>query len=253
MTRENWRIIAASSIGGAILALIVIFEFGSAGLVPPDKAATLRMVHDYLVSHPEILVDMTTKLQADQDEQTRKARQAAADKLGAKAFFDPKVAFITGPAKAGHTVVEFFDYNCPFCRASFPALKKFYDKHKGDTRFAFIEFPIKGQDSVDVAHAAIAARKQPGKYLDLHFALMSEEGHVDASTVFDVAKKAGLDIARLRKDMTDSKIDSKIAAAEKLAEAAKIDGTPAFIIDGKMHEGAIDEKLLDKMAGVKKG
>jgi protein-disulfide isomerase len=248
MKRENWRIIAASSIGGAILALIVIFEFGSVGLVPLNKAATEQTVHDYLVTHPEILVDMTAKLQADQEDLTRKERQAATDKLGQKAFFDPKVAFITGPAKAKTTVVEFFDYNCPFCRASVPAMKKFYDKHKNDTRFAFIEFPIKGQDSVDVAHAAIAARKQPDKYVDFHFALMGEEGHVDATTVFDVAKKAGLDIAKLRADMKDPAIDSEIAAANKLAEAAKIDGTPAFVINGKMREGALDDKLLDKMA-----
>jgi protein-disulfide isomerase len=248
MKRENWRIIAASSIGGAVLALIVIFEFGSAGLVPLNKAATERTVHDYLVAHPEILIDMTAKLQANQEQQTRKERQAATDKLGQKAFFDPKVAFITGPANAKTTVVEFFDYNCPFCRASVPALKKFYEKHRHDTRFAFIEFPIKGQDSVDVAHAAIAARKQPDKYIAFHFALMSEDGHVDAHSVLDAAKKAGLDIARLRADMKDPKIDSEIAAANKLAEAAKIDGTPAFIINGKMREGAIDAKLLAQMA-----
>lgn len=248
MKRENWRIIAASSIGGAVLALVVIFEFGSAGLVPLNKVATERTVHDYLVAHPEILVDMTAKLQANQEEQTRKERQAATDKLGQKAFFDPKVAFITGPANAKTTIVEFFDYNCPFCRASVPALKKFYEKHKNDTRFAFIEFPIKGQDSVDVAHAAIAARKQPDKYVAFHFALMNEEGHVDANTVFDVAKKAGLDIAKLRTDMKDPSIDSEIAAAQKLSEAAKIDGTPAFIINGKMREGALDDKLLAQMA-----
>ena len=248
MKRENWRVVAASSIGGAILALLVIFEFGGAALLPVNRAATERTVHDYLVAHPEILVDMTAKLQANQEDQTRKERQIATDKLGTKAFFDPKVAFITGPANAKTTVVEFFDYNCPFCRASLPALKKFYEKHKNDTRFAFIEFPIKGQDSVVVARAAIAARKQPGKYLDFHFALMSEEGHVDAATVFDVAKKAGLDIDRLRADMKDTAIDTQIVAAEKLSEAAKIDGTPAFIINGKMREGALDDKLLAKMA-----
>lgn len=248
MKRENWRIIAASSIGGAILALVVIFEFGSAGLVPLNKAATEQTVHDYLVAHPEILVDMTAKLQANQEELTRKERQAATDKLGQKAFFDPKVAFITGPANAKTTVVEFFDYNCPFCRASVPAMKKFYEKHKNDTRFAFIEFPIKGQDSVAASRAAIAARRQPGKYVDFHFALMSEEGHVDANTVFEVAKKTGLDVAKLQADMKDTAIDSEIAAAEKLSEAAKVDGTPAFIINGKMREGALDDKLLAQMA-----
>jgi len=246
--RQQWRIIAASSIGGALLALAVIFEFGSEGLLPLDRAATEKTVHDYLEAHPDILVDMTNNLQAEQEKKTEADRQKAADKLGSKAFFDPKLAFITGPANAKTTVVEFFDYNCPFCRASVPALQKFYDKHKNDTRFAFIEFPIKGQESVDAAHIAIAARKQPDKYVAFHFALMSEKGYVDADTVMAVAKKSGLDIAKLQADMKDPAIDSEIAAAHKLADAAKIDGTPAFLINGKMREGALDDKLLAQMA-----
>jgi protein-disulfide isomerase len=245
--RRQWRIIAASSLCGALLALAAIYQFGSAGLLPLNRAATEKTVHDYLVSHPDILVDMTNNLQAEQEQKAEQARQAAADKLGAKAFFDPKIAFVTGPANAKTTVVEFFDYNCPFCRASVPALKKFYDKHKNDTRFAFIEFPIKGADSVEAAHAAIAARKQPGKYVAFHFALMSEKDYVDEQTVLDVAKKTGLDIAKLTADMKDPAIESQIEAVHKLADAAKIDGTPAFIINGKMREGAIDEKELDKM------
>jgi len=251
--RREWRIIAASSLGGALLALVVIFEFGAEGLLPLNRSATEKTVHDYLVAHPDILVDMTNNLQAEQERQTQEARQKAADKLGTKAFFDPKVAFISGPANARTTLVEFFDYNCPFCRASIPALQKFYAKHKNDARFAFIEFPIKGQESVEAAHAAIAARKQPGKYVAFHFALMSEKGYVDAQTVFDVAKKSGLDIEKLEADMKDPAIDAQIEAAHKLADAAKIDGTPAFIINGKMREGAVDDKLLADMTGGKKG
>jgi len=246
--KRDWRIIAASSLAGALLALAVIFEFGWAGLLPLNKQATEQTIHDYLVSHPDILVDMTNNLQAEQEAKTEKERQAATDKLGVKAFFDPRLAFITGPANAKSTVVEFFDYNCPYCRASVPALKKFYEKHKNDTRFAFIEFPIKGADSVAAAHAAIAARKQPGKYVAFHFALMSEKDYVDEKAVMDVAKKSGLDIAKLESDMKDPAIDSEIDAVHKLADAAKIDGTPAFVINGKMREGALDEKLLEKMA-----
>ncbi len=97
------------------------------------------------------------------------------------------------------------------------------------------------------ARVAIAARKQPGKYIAFHFALMSEKGYVDANTVFDVAKKTGLDIAKLTADLKDPAINSEIDAAHKLADAAKIDGTPAFIINGKMREGALDDKLLAQM------
>jgi protein-disulfide isomerase len=243
----DWRTIALSSIIGAVLALAVIAEFGWAGMLAPDRAATEKTVHDYLIDHPEILVDMTNRLQSQQEDLTRMTRRKAVDKLGLKTFFDPKVAFVTGPANAKTTLVEFFDYNCPYCRASIPAVKKFYEKNK-NVRFAFIEFPIKGQESIVAAHAAMAARKQADKYVAFHFALMEEKGFVDEATVLAVAKKTGLDIAKLQADMKDPAIDASIEAAHKLAEAANIDGTPAFIVNGKIREGALDDKLLAQMA-----
>jgi protein-disulfide isomerase len=243
----DWRTIALSSIIGAVLALAEIAEFGWAGMLAPDRAVTEKTVHDYLIAHPEILVDMTNRLQSQQEDMTRMARQKAVDKLGLKTFFDPKVAFVTGPANAKTTLVEFFDYNCPYCRASIPAVKKFYEQNK-NVRFAFIEFPIKGQESIIAARAAMAARKQADKYVAFHFALMEEKGFVDEATVLAVAKKTGLDIVKLQADMKDPAIDASIEAAHKLAEAANIDGTPAFIVNGKIREGALDDNLLAQMA-----
>lgn len=245
--KPEWRLIVAGSIGGAVLALIVIFEFGAAGLLPANRTATEQTVHDYLIAHPDILVDMTNRLQAREQLAAETSRQKAVNKLGTKAYFDPKVAFVTGPANAKNTIVEFFDYNCPFCRASIPAVKKYYDKHKNDTRFAFIEFPIKGTESTAAAHAAIAARKQPDKYVAFHFALMEETGLVDTAAVLAAAKKTGLDVPKLTADMKDPAIDAQITAAHKLADATNIDGTPAFIVNGKIREGALDDKLLARM------
>jgi protein-disulfide isomerase len=143
-------------------------------------------------------------------------------------------------------VVEFFDYNCPYCRASVPAMKKFYETHK-NARFAFIEFPIKGPLSTVAARAAMAARLQPDKYVAFHFALMNEEGAVDEDNVYAVAKKTGLDVARLKSDMTSPSVDRAIDAAHRLAKAADIDGTPAFIINGKIREGAMNDDDFAKM------
>jgi len=243
----NWTTAAIGAAGGAAIALAAVLGLSAAGLFP-SRAATERTVHDYLVANPEILVDMTNTLQQQQAEADQKSRQAAIDKIGLKAFFDPKVAFVTGPVNAKGTMVEFFDYNCPYCRASVPAVQKYYDTHK-NTRYAFIEFPIKGEDSVAAAHAAIAARRQPDKYLAFHFALMSEKGMVDQDTVLAVAKKVGLDIKKLAADMNDPAVTAEVNAALKLADAAKIDGTPTFIIDGKIHPGAVDEADLKALTG----
>lgn len=232
----QWKLAVAAGLGGAALAIVIVFGAAALGMLPASGTA----IHDYLIAHPEVLVDMTNQLQADQDAQTDAARQTAVDKLGAKAFFNPKVAFITGPANAKSTLVEFFDYNCIHCRNSLPWVKKFYAAHKATTRFAFIEFPIKGDESVIAARAAIAARLQPEKYLAFHFLMMGETELVTPAIVYADAKKAGLDVEKLKADMASSSVDLEIAAAHTLAEAAKIDGTPAFIIDNTMWEGEMN-------------
>ena len=175
------------------------------------------------------------------------ARQAAVRKLGLKPFFNPRLAFVTGPESARTTFVEFFDYNCPYCRASLPAVKKFIAAHKNDARFAFIEFPIKGPQSTIASRAALAARNQPDKYLAFHFLLMGEKDLVTEDVVYADAQKAGLDVNRLRADMQDHSVDAALAGAHSLAAAANVDGTPAFIINGKVREGALDDVALRQM------
>lgn len=244
--RSNWMPAFFAGFGGAVLALA--FSWSAVGLgfvkVPFNEAA----FHDYLLAHPDILVAMTNKLQTDQQATEDNARQSAVDRIGVRAFFDPKIAFITGPANAKNTVVELFDYNCPYCRQSVPGMKAYYEKHKADTRFAFIEFPIKGQQSIIAAKAGLAARKQPDKYVAFHFALMSEQGFADQATVLADAQKAGLDMTRLAADMSASDVVSAINSSHALAVAAKIDGTPVFIVNGHIREGAVDEKMLDALA-----
>jgi len=242
--KTDWKLAAWGGACGAVLAVIVILGLARYGLLPGTGDGA---IHAYLMAHPEILIDMTTKLQDQQTAAEDATRQTAIDKLGMKAFFDPKVAFITGPKDAKATFVEFFDYNCPYCRASNATVKAYYEKHKKDVRFAFIEFPIKGPDSTAAARIALAARKQPDKYLAFHFALMAEKKRADPALVVEVAKKVGLDLKKLQADEKDPSIAQTIAAGHALAQAANIDGTPAFIVNGKVREGAIDDDALKAM------
>lgn len=241
---QSWKIAAIGGVAGAVASLLVGLGAGALGFLP--FTANGNELHAYLITHPEVLVEMTDKLQANQDEGDDRARQIAVDKLGLRAFFDPRVAFVTGPATARTTVVEFFDYNCPYCRASIPTVKKYYEGHH-DVRFSFIEFPIKGPSSTVAARAAMAARQQPQKYVAFHFALMSQEGAVDEGTVYAVARKIGLDLNKLKTDMASPAVDLALARAHTLARAAGIDGTPAFIVNGKIREGAIDDATLAQM------
>ncbi len=240
---QSFKTVAAAGLVGATIALGAAFSAVRLGWLP---LTTEQTIHDYLLAHPEILVEASNKLQVQQEASDDAKRQAAVDKLGLKVFFDPRVAFVTGPANTKTTIVEFFDYNCPYCRASLPALKKFYETHK-DARFAFIEFPIKGAQSTLAARAAVAARKQPDKYLAFHFALMSEENIVDEKLVYADAEKAGLDVNKLKADMKSPEIDLALATSHNLAQAIDIDGTPAFVVDGKIREGALDDGVLEQM------
>ena len=241
----QWKTAALGAIGGAALAVAIVFAAASYGYLP---GASGTQIHDYLLAHPQILAEANDRLQAQQEADDESARQKAVDEMGQGAFFNPKVAFVTGPAGARKTFVEFFDYNCPFCRASIPAVKKFYEANKGKARFAFIEFPIKGPQSTVAAKAALAARNQPDKYLPFHFALMNEEGMVDENLVFADAAKVGLDVAKLKADMADPAIQSSVEASLALAKKAKVDGTPAFIVNGHVREGAVDDDLLRELS-----
>jgi len=233
----------SGAIAGAALSLVVVFGAAALGAFPTSDSR----IHDYLLRHPQVLVEISNKLQAQQDANEDEGRQKSVDRLGLKPFFNPRVAFVRGPAPAHTTLVEFFDYNCPYCRASLPTVKAFLAAHKNDARVALIEFPIKGPQSTFASRAAIAARKQPDKYLAFHFLLMSEKELVTEDVVLADARKAGLKVDRLRADMQDRSVDVAIAAAHDLAAAARIDGTPAFIVNGHTHEGALDDKTLGQL------
>ncbi len=243
---RDWKNIAAGALGGALLAVVIVFLAASRGWLP-GAGGTIN-IRGYLLSHPELLTEMTDRLQKQQELADEAKAAAAMKKIGMAAFFDPKIAFITGPADAKKSVVEFYDYNCPYCRLSLPAVEKFYQQHKSDTRFAFIEFPIKGPDSIVAARVALAARLQPDKYLALHFALMNETDLVNEAMIYADAQKAGLNMAKLKADMQNPEIDAAIAASKALASRAGIDGTPTFIINGVMHPGAVDDDTLKSLS-----
>ncbi|MGZ5936188.1 MAG: DsbA family protein [Rhizomicrobium sp.] len=241
------KIALLGALGGAALALLLVFGASAFGLLPQRLDG--KQVHAYLLDHPEIFIEMQVKLQARDAETAAREQRDAMQTIGLKTFFDPRVAFVTGPVNAKQTFVEFYDYDCPFCRASLPAVKNYYEAHRNDTRFSFIEFPIPqqhGPGAVLAAKASLAARKQPDKFVAFHFALMGEEGAVTEQMIFDDAAKCGLDVAKLKADMAGHEIDVALDIAHKLALRAKIDGTPTFVINGHLHAGAVsDDDLKD--------
>lgn len=243
---QPWKIVLAGAVGGAMLAVAFVFAAAAFGVLPANGP----QMRAYLLSHPQLVAEMTGRLQKLQDDEQERTRADAMKKMGMAPFFDPKIAFVTGPADAKNSLVEFYDYDCPYCRASLPAVKKFYEAHKDDTRFAFIEFPlsIHGRDAMIAAKVSMAARRQPDKYLALHFALMGHEDAVDEQAVYDAAANVGLDMVKLKADMQRPEIQAAIDASQALARRTGIDGTPTFIVNGKIHPGAVDDEELAALA-----
>jgi protein-disulfide isomerase len=238
-------LVLAGAVGGALLAVAIVLSMAKGGLMPIND----RQMQTYLMTHPELGPAMMGAAQAMDDEKQKAAQEAAMKKLGQAAFFDPNLAFVTGPADAKTSLVEFYDYDCPYCRASLPAVKKFYQAHKNDTRFSFIEFPIKqlhGESAMMAARASLAARRQPDHYMDFHFALLAKEDSLAEEDVYAEAAKAGMDVNKLKADMTDPGIEKTLKSSIDLAHKAGIDGTPTFIFNGKFRPGMVDDETLAK-------
>ena len=159
-------------------------------------------------------------------------------------FEDPDTP-VGGNPHGDVSLVEFFDYRCPYCKQVEPSLEALLtqDPH---LRFVYKEFPVLGPVSKTAARAALAARKQ-GKYAALHRALMALKGQIDDSVIFQTASGAGLDVAQLKRDMAAPEIDSDLKANFDLAEALDIRGTPGFVIGDEIVPGAVSLDELKQL------
>ena len=227
-------------------ALIFASDKTSAAPAAPDKAAVEKIVREYLLTHPEILFEMQDALDTKREVSDRKARADSLAKVGRAALTDPKIAFVTGPADAKVTVVEFFDYRCVYCKASLEAMKTAI-KSGGKVRFSFIEYPILTADSMIAARAAVAARRQTGKYVPFHLALMATQGDLPKERVLAIAKSVGIDVAKLEKDMNDPAVTASIEASRALAKSLRVDGTPTFLINDQFWIGKLTEAKLQSL------
>lgn len=244
---RDFVITLAGAVGGAALGVAAVLTLASAGKLPIND----RQMQTYLMLHPELAMAMIGRHQAMEDAE-QEAQQRAALKNKA-AFFDPRLAFVTGPADAKHTLVEFYDYDCPYCRASLPALKKFYDENKDKVRFSFIEFPIEslhGPGAMFAGKASLAARRQPDKYMDFHFAMLADEGQAGEEMVYANAARVGMDVEKLKRDIKDPAIEQALKDSIALAKKTGVSGTPTFIINNRISPGmATDEKLAEVLKG----
>jgi protein-disulfide isomerase len=206
----------------------------------PQKQEIERIIKEYLVNHPEVLQEAVAELdkrQAAAD--TEKARAAVAS--NAETIFNSSRQVVLGNTKGDVTMVEFFDYNCAFCkRAMADMLELLKDDPK--LRVVLKEFPVLGPGSVEAAKVAVAVRMQDKngkKYLDFHQKLLGGRGQADKARALAVAKEVGMDMARLDKDLASEENKVSIEESLKLAETLGLNGTPSYIVGSDVVVGAV--------------
>jgi protein-disulfide isomerase len=176
-----------------------------AAAMPKDEFE--RRVRAYLLEHPEVIAEAISRLESQQSAQQATEVQAVLESRADDVFRDPDSP-VGGNPNGDVTLVEFFDYNCPYCRQMVPVMTQ-AESADPQLRVVYKEFPILGPNSTLAAKAALAAHKQ-GKYLAFHRALFQVRGAVDASKVAEVAATVGLDVVRLKADTEDPAIAALI-------------------------------------------
>ncbi|MDH3580297.1 MAG: DsbA family protein [Hyphomicrobiales bacterium] len=210
-------------------------QAGETAFNDTQKASIEQMVRDYLVRNPEILIEMSGELERRQAK-TQKETQEKAISQNADDIFRAANALVAGNPKGDVTVVEFFDYNCGFCKRAFPNLLKLIDSDP-NVRVVLKEFPIFGEGSASAARVAIAAKNQ-GKYMELHTEMLKTRGQVTQASALRAAEKLGLDIEKLKKDMESAEVRAEISETRALAEKLGIQGTPFYLVGDRTIPGA---------------
>jgi protein-disulfide isomerase len=209
-----------------------------------DKTALGKTIREYLLANPEVLVEAMQELERKQDSQRDAVAQKAIQQNRSELLNDPESP-IAGNPNGDVTIVEFNDYQCPYCKRAHTAVKSVIAAD-GKVKLIYKDLPILGEASKIAAFAALAARKQ-GKHLDFHNALMESTGKLDRDRVFEIAGSIGLDVPQLQKDMDDPKIKQLIERNMALASALGVRGTPAFVIGNQFVPGAVDADTLRQM------
>lgn len=234
----------------ALAAAAVLLALPSAGCSAEsasDKAFGEK-VRSYLLAHPEVLEEALNRLQLAKTEQTAAATKVALNDHRRELEHDPR-DFVAGNPNGAVTVVEFFDYRCPFCKTSAPALEAFLQKNK-DVRLVLKEYPVLGPESETAAHVALAT-KSSGKYLPVHQQLLAEKV-INEASVDRVLKANGLNPADVRRSATAADANKHLTDTLALGRTLTVDGTPTFIIGDTRIDGWRPDEIDAAVAAARK-
>jgi protein-disulfide isomerase len=228
--------VAAGASNGTPAAAVATVASGPASFSPAQRTEIEGMIKSYLLNNPDVLIEVTKELEKRQAAlQADEQKKVITDKKAT--IFAAATDYVAGSkAKGAISVVEFFDYNCGWCKKAVDDVVKLTAADP-NVRVVMKELPIFGENSTVAAKAAMASVKQ-GKYWDYHVALMKEK-QVTKDNVFTIAEKVGLNVDKLKADMADPAIEAALKENAAIAQALNIEGTPGFIVDTKVNVGYV--------------
>ncbi len=212
---------------------------------PAQRKELETIIKDVLLNNPEIMLEVQNALESKMDK-IQAERMAVAIKENATELYRPAGSPIVGNVKGDVPVIEFFDYNCGYCKKALSEVTQLMDKDK-KVRIIMKEFPILSKGSEEASRVALAAKMQ-GKYWEFHRAMLESQGQANEASALRIAEKLGLDMARLKKDMASAEVKKEIEDTRQLATKMGIQGTPHFIVGDRIIAGAPENltELLGK-------
>lgn len=236
----------------ATIGLVAALPVQAAQFTADQTTEIQSIVKSYLLQHPEVLRDAIVELdkrekQAEADAQKKALAQYAAPN---SPLYDAPDAFAVGNPDGKITLVEFFDYNCGYCKRSIDDVQKLISTNP-DLRVVLRDFPILSPSSIDAAIVADAAHRQfPGmKYWDYHRQLLATHGLVGKEQALGVAKAMGADMDKIAKDAKDPAIRSGLQQSDAVAKSLSLNGTPSFVVGDSVLIGAVGYDELNKAIG----
>lgn len=225
-------------------AILVLPPAAAHAMDAAERQAIEGVVRDYLLKNPEVILQAVEGLRArEKAEESARAKQALVENHDA--LYKNPNSPVGGNPKGDVTVVEFFDYQCGYCKAVHADVNRLVTDD-GKLRLVYKEFPILGPGSLIGSKAALAARAQ-GKYIEMHNALMEHRGQIDDALVMRLARSLGLDADRLKADMDSDAVRTVIADNQRIAEQLGITGTPGFIFGEELVPGAIKLEQMKQL------
>ena len=248
--RTAFRALLAAGVAGTLMIGAGPVRAADA-FTPEQKAALGQVIRDYLIQNPEVLDEAMAALEKKRSEQAEAQQNEIITNKAAQLLNSPHQVVLGNPA-GKVTVVEFFDYNCGYCKRALPDMVSLLDQDK-DLRFVLKEFPVLGPGSVEAAHVAAAVNVvAPDKYFEFHKKLLGGRGEANKARALEAAGAVGIDTAKVEAAMKAPEVQTALEESFTLANGLGLTGTPSYVVGQKVIPGAIGmPKLKERITEVR--